>query len=329
MFVSLLVSIQLIESEFSDSEISEHKDKPYAQLRNGTLKVKYPGGIFKCLFCAGKKKQNFKYKDLHQHASGVSKGSSNRSAKQKANHLALTLYLENELADEAEKPVKVVTPITEENKLFCWPWTGIMVNIVKESDDANDFENTEYWLKRFSKYKPEDVELLWDAEKRTAKAFVRFNNGLIGSKNAMVLYIILCYLYPRLQIQNDVRNNSLHMASIEQEKADEGLLRLIEEQKEALKKVVELERQLAAKQQLEMEIAGLKGKVKVLKHLGDEDNTAVLEQVKKMNDELEAKMEEMGDLEDMNQTLVVKEHESNNELQDPRKDLIKCFLVST
>ncbi|MFS7907096.1 putative XS domain-containing protein [Helianthus anomalus] len=111
---------------------------------------------------------NFKYKDLHQHASGVSKGSSNRSAKQKANHLALTLYLENELADEAEKPVKVVTPITEENKLFCWPWTGIMVNIVKESDDANDFENTEYWLKRFSKYKPKDVELLWDhlAQKR-------------------------------------------------------------------------------------------------------------------------------------------------------------------
>ncbi|KAF5808358.1 putative Zinc finger-XS domain-containing protein [Helianthus annuus] len=93
------------ESEFSDSEITEYKDKPYEQLRNGTPKVKYPGGIFKYPFCAGKKKQNFKYKDLHQHASGVSKGSSNRSAKQKANHLALTLYLENELADEAEKPL--------------------------------------------------------------------------------------------------------------------------------------------------------------------------------------------------------------------------------
>ncbi|KAM0004880.1 putative XS domain-containing protein [Helianthus debilis subsp. tardiflorus] len=128
---------------------------------------------------------NFKYKDLHQHASGVSKGSSNRSAKQKANHLALKLYLENELPDEAEKPLKVAAPITEENKLFCWPWTGILVNIVKESDSANDFEDTEYWIKRFSKYKPEDVELLWDAEKRTAKAFVTFNNSLIGLKNGM------------------------------------------------------------------------------------------------------------------------------------------------
>ncbi|MFS7907098.1 hypothetical protein Hanom_Chr01g00067291 [Helianthus anomalus] len=76
-----------------------------------------------------------------------------------------------------------------------------------------------------------------------------------------------------------------------------------------------------------MEIVELKWKVKVLKHLGDEDNTAIQEQIKKMNDELEAKMEEMGDLEDMNQTLVVKERESNDELQDARKELIKCFLI--
>ncbi|KAJ0794939.1 putative XS domain-containing protein [Helianthus annuus] len=203
------------ESEFSDSEITEYKDKPYEQLRNGTLKVKYPGGIYRCPFCAGKKKQNFKYKDLHQHASGVSKGSSNRSAKQKANHLALTLYLENELADEAEKPLKVAAPITEENKLFCWPWTGILVNIVKESDGANGFENTEYWLKRFSKYKPEEVE---------------------------------------------------------------GMLK-----REPQKRLIS---------------------VWFKKH---------------------AKVEEMGDLEDMIQTLVVKERESNDELQEARKELIKVF----
>ncbi|GJZ50038.1 XH/XS domain-containing protein, partial [Tanacetum coccineum] len=61
------------ESDFSDLEILEKKDKPLQQLRNETLKVKYPGGILRCPLCKGKKKQNFKYEDLHQHASGVSK----------------------------------------------------------------------------------------------------------------------------------------------------------------------------------------------------------------------------------------------------------------
>ncbi|KAJ0794929.1 putative XS domain-containing protein [Helianthus annuus] len=449
---------------------SEQMDICSAIRTTGTLKVKYPGGIFKCPFCAGKEKQNFKYKDLHQHASGVSKGSSNRSAKQKANHLALTLYLENELADEAEKPLKVAVPITEENELFCWPWTGILVNIVKESDGANDFENTEYWIKRFSKYKPEEVELLWDAEKRTAKAFVTFNNSLIGFKNGMEfekafgaenpsgsssIYAWLArandiesqgpigdYLRmnrdlktvseveqeaaktrkrPLIELATeiDMRNenldelqskcnqktmslrrwkycssserrklqvleqervnalldererahaevdklrkehelpskevskkvarterekqrlceekrkiemgkSSLNMASIEQKKGDEDLFRLIEEQRkeEALKIVLELERQLDAKQKLEMEIVELKGKVKVIKLMADEDDTAVQGQIYKLNDELEAKVEEMGDLEDMNQTLVVKERESNDELQEARKELIKVF----
>ncbi|MFS7950912.1 hypothetical protein Hanom_Chr07g00588771 [Helianthus anomalus] len=59
--------------------------------------------------------------------------------------------------------------------------------------------------------------------------------------------------------------------------------------------------------------------------MADEDDTAVQGQIKKLNDELEAKVEEMGDLEDMNQTLVVKERESNDELQEARKELIKVF----
>ncbi|KAK9066048.1 hypothetical protein SSX86_015450 [Deinandra increscens subsp. villosa] len=480
------------ESEFSDSEIAEYKDKPYQQLRDGTLKVKYPNGILRCPFCAGKKKQNFKYKDLHQHASGVSKGSSNRNAKQKANHLALTLYLENELADEAETPLKVVAPVpaapvSEEEDLFCWPWTGIVVNMVKEPDSEDDFDNTEYWMKRFSKFKPEAVELLADDDKLSSHVLVRFNNDWTGFKNAMEFeksfeaahhskkewsvsesskssriyawlarandfesqgpigdflrtnrklktiadlvqeavmtrnkavvelaseidmrnenlddlqvkynqktmslskmieekdYLHQAFFEETRKMQrlarehvkrvldeqemlnadlekrrkkldswskelnkrealterekqkldeekqkNDMQNSSLHKASIEQKKADESVLRLVEEQKrekeEALKKVLELERQLDAKQKLEMEIEELKGKLQVMKHLGDEDDTAVQEQIKKMNDELEAKMEEMDGVEEMNQTLVVKERQSNDELQEARKELIK------
>ncbi|GKF68643.1 hypothetical protein Tco_0198322, partial [Tanacetum coccineum] len=69
------------------------------------------------------------------------------------------------------------------------------------------------------------------------------------------------------------------------------------EKEEALKKIemeMMLERQLAAKQKLEMEIEQLKGRLQVTKHLGDDD---VREFINKMNDELEARMEEIGDLE--------------------------------
>lgn len=478
------------ESDFSDSEIQEKKDKPLQQLRNGTLKVKYPHGILRCPFCAGKKKQNFKYKDLHQHASGVSKGSSNRNAKQKANHLALAMYLENELAGEAEQPLKVAAPIpappvSEENDLFCWPWTGIVVNIVKEAENGKDVKDSKYWMQRFERYKPESVEILWDDEKQSAQALVRFNSDWTGFKEAMEfeksfeasrhskkqwtdsessigssIYAWLArandhksqgpigeYLRSKrelktisdlvqeatqsrnkkvvelateidmrnenlddLQIKfnqksmslsrmllekddlhqrfyeetkkmqrlsrehvqrvldeqerlnedlekrrknldswskelnkrealterekqkldeekrkNESQNTSLHMASEEQKKADESVLRLVEEQKrekeEALKKVLELERQLDAKQKLEMEIEELKGKVQVMSHLGDD--TKVQEEIKKMNDELEAKMDEMSSIEDLNQTLLMKERQSNDELQEARKELIK------
>ncbi|KAG5523248.1 hypothetical protein RHGRI_035165 [Rhododendron griersonianum] len=126
--------------------------------------------------------------------------------------------------------------------------------------------------------------------------------------------------------KNTTRNNSLDMASMEQRKADENVLRLVEEQKkekqEALTKILQLERQLDAKQKLEMEIEELKGKLQVMKHLGDEDDAAVQNKIKEMNEELDQKVDEMGSLEDLNQTLIVKERQSNDELQEARKELI-------
>ncbi|KAJ9559508.1 hypothetical protein OSB04_004668 [Centaurea solstitialis] len=402
------------------------------------------------------------------------------------------MYLQKELADEAEQLPKAaapppVAPTSEENDLFCLPWTAIVVNIVKDPESGNDVESTEYWMNRFSKYKPEVVEILWDDQNQKAQALVRFNNDWIGFKNAMEfekafeasryskkewvaaenpssssIYGWLArssdfesqgpigdYLRTKRQLKrfadivyekvetrnkavvelateidmrnenlddlqtkynqtnmslsrmleekdnmhqayyeetrkmqrlarehvkrvldeqeilnadlerrrkkldmwskelnkrealterekqklddekrkNDVQNNSLHMASIEQKKADESVTRLVEEQKrekeEALKKILDLERQLDAKQKLEMEIEELKGKLQVMKHLGNQDDAAVQEKIKEMDDELKSKMEEMDDVENMNQTLMVKERQSNDELQEARKELIK------
>ncbi|KAF7124986.1 hypothetical protein RHSIM_Rhsim12G0187900 [Rhododendron simsii] len=480
------------ESDLSDSEINEYKEKPYEELRTGKYKVKNVNGTLRCPFCAGKKKQEFKYKDLLQHASGVSKGSANRRAKQKANHLALATYLENDLANEAEPlPPKVieVAPVSEkseQNDLYCWPWTGIVTNIIDEPGNGKELGSREYWLKKFSKYKPLEVEIFCDDQNQTVQAVVRFDNDWTGFNNAMLFeksfetnhhskkewtaqkevpgsniygwfaraddynseglvgeYLrkkgelktisnliqeatldrnkIVANLATEIDLKNQnldelqykynektmslsrmleekdmlhqafyeesrkmqrlarehirrildeqetlnhelevkrkeldswskqlnrrealtererqkldeekekntTRNNSLDMASMEQRKADENVLRLVEEQKkekqEALTKILQLERQLDAKQKLEMEIEELKGKLQVMKHLGDEDDAAVQNKIKEMNEELDQKVDEMGSLEDLNQTLIVKERQSNDELQEARKELI-------
>lgn len=94
------------------------------------------------------------------------------------------------------------------------------------------------------------------------------------------------------------------------------------EKEEALRKILELERENDTKQKLEMEIAELKGKLEVMKHLGGDDDAAVQNKIKEMNEELVGKMEEMDDLESLNQTLLAKERRSNDELQDARRTLI-------
>ena len=56
-----------------------------------------------------------------------------------------------------------------------------------------------------------------------------------------------------------------------------------------------------------MEIEELKGKLQVMKHLGDEDDAAIQKKMKEMNDELEQKIDDLDNMESMNQTLIVKE----------------------
>lgn len=71
-----------------------------------------------------------------------------------------------------------------------------------------------------------------------------------------------------------------------------------------------------------MEIEEIKGKLQVMKHLGDEDDAAIQKKMEEMNDELKEKFEEMNDMEYTNQVLITKERESNDELQEARKQLI-------
>lgn len=90
-----------------------------------------------------------------------------------------------------------------------------------------------------------------------------------------------------------------------------------------MNKILQLEKELDAKQKLEMEIQELKGKLQVMKYHADEDDAAVQHKMKEMNDELEEKKDNLESMEAMNQQLFVKERQSNDELQEARKELIK------
>nr|XP_010911713.1 factor of DNA methylation 1 [Elaeis guineensis] len=59
-----------------------------------------------------------------------------------------------------------------------------------------------------------------------------------------------------------------------------------------------------------------------MKHMGGEEDSEVKKKVEEMSEQLKEKVEEMEDLEVLNQTLVVKERKSNDELQEARKELI-------
>ncbi|XP_078174214.1 factor of DNA methylation 1-like [Carex rostrata] len=126
--------------------------------------------------------------------------------------------------------------------------------------------------------------------------------------------------------KNAMKNSSLDMAVKEQKKSDENVLRLVEEHKrekeDALKKILQLEKQLDAKQKLELEIQQLKGQLQVMKHMGGDEDSTVKEKMEELTSELNEKIEEMEDMEALNQTLVVKERKSNDELQEARKELI-------
>ncbi|KNA06663.1 hypothetical protein SOVF_178930 [Spinacia oleracea] len=482
------------DSGISDSEIEEYVEKPYQELKSGIYKVKKPNGTLRCPFCAGKKKQEYGMKDLYQHASGVAKGASHRSAKQKATHLALARYLEVDMGFGPAQPTQAADPepqVSEKREeIYCWPWTGVVVNIVSDVKTGKQLTDNGFWMKTFSKYKPLGVEVFHDEKEQISQAVIHFEKEWAGFKNAVDFEMSFEsgrhskkewiakkgnlgssiygwfaraddyhaegqmgeYLRKNRELktlsevmlkgkqdkenmvvtlaneidmknqnldemqskvnekamslsrmleekdrlhqafyeetrkmqriardhvqrilaeqekmnhdldakkkqldwrtrelskrevltererqkldeekqQNDERNNSLQMASVEQKKADENVLRLVEEQKrekeEALKKILQLEKELDARQKLQLEIEELKGKLEVMKHLGDDDDAAVQRKMKEMTEELEQKIDDMNHLEAMNQTLVIKQRQSNDELQEARNVLIAALL---
>ncbi|XP_004503147.1 protein INVOLVED IN DE NOVO 2 [Cicer arietinum] len=129
--------------------------------------------------------------------------------------------------------------------------------------------------------------------------------------------------------ENAMKNSSLQMASLEQQKADQNVMKLADDQKREKEKlhskIIQLERQLDMKQKLELEIQQLKGSLSVLKHIEDDEDVEVLKKVDALHMDLREKIQSLEDVEALYQTLIIKQRKSNDELQDARKELINAI----
>lgn len=70
----------------------------------------------------------------------------------------------------------------------------------------------------------------------------------------------------------------------------------------------------------------MKGALEVMKHMSDEDSEAK-KKVDSIRKNLKEKEEELEDLEALNQTLIIQERKSNDELVEARKELIAVSLL--
>ncbi|XVE99579.1 hypothetical protein REPUB_Repub03eG0211600 [Reevesia pubescens] len=185
----------------------------------------------------------------------------------------------------------------EGSKLTAWEQKKADENVMKLAEDLKrQNEELQYRVIQLEK-ELEDVEAL---NRTLIVRDFQSNNELQEARKKM--------------INNAVQNSAVQLAALEHKRADENVMKLAEDQKrqkeELHNRIIQLEKQLDKKQALELEIEQLRRSLNVIRHM-----EASLKELREKEGELE-------DAEALNQTLIVREHKSNNELQEARKELI-------
>ncbi|XWS74963.1 hypothetical protein CRYUN_Cryun01aG0043900 [Craigia yunnanensis] len=182
------------DSDISESEMEEYEDKSYDKLKNGKHTIKVSEETYTCPYCPKKKKRNYLYKELLQHASSVGNSiSGKRSAREKANHLGLVKYLEKDLmaVGSSSKPAAQEDPLSgcDHDEKIVWPWTGIVVNIrTRRSEDGRSVGESGSKLRDElirRGFNPIRVQPLWNYRGHSGTAVVEFRKDWPGLHNAL------------------------------------------------------------------------------------------------------------------------------------------------
>lgn len=178
------------DTDIAESEVEGYQYRHYRNLRKGYVKVKLSDITFKCPFCSGKRKGDYIYKELIEHAKGVI--SHTNTLKQKAKHSALIKYLEKyyeEKDSQRAERTKQHSSCDNDRELFVWPWMGIVANIAVQKKDGRYVGESGTKLKEYlinKGFNPLRVHPLWNYLGHSGFAIVEFNKCMSGFSNAMM-----------------------------------------------------------------------------------------------------------------------------------------------
>ncbi|KAB1225957.1 hypothetical protein CJ030_MR1G006675 [Morella rubra] len=319
--------------DISETKLEDYEYKYYNDLKKSCPKVKFSDSVYRCQYCPGQKNQDYLFKELIQHASGVG-DSKSRGIKERAKHLALGRYLDGDV--HPEPATKTEYPMPDGDEEFVYPWKCIIANIKTECKDGKHVAESGSRLeedllrKGFNPVKSSSPMESWGSfrNKKDAAGYTHhFENVLMHLEAKKKRLEQFEEQLRQREAQNETERRKLHdEKKHEPKRADEKVLTLAAEQKREKenlhRKIIELEKKLDAKQALELEVEAMRGALQVMKHMGDDGDMEVKTKMDEIGKDLNEKEEELAHMEELNQTLIVKERKTNDELQEARKELI-------
>ncbi|CAO2204115.1 unnamed protein product [Urochloa humidicola] len=128
---------------------------------------------------------------------------------------------------------------------------------------------------------------------------------------------------------NAMKSNHLKMAMLEHERAEENVLKRLEEQvrekKGILNKIGKLKGQLYKKKELEFDIQQIRGALDVREHMPDGEGSKSKKEMDRLSEELKEKEKELDKIQSRTNHLIVKDKESNDMLTKAREELETGF----
>ncbi|TVU17629.1 hypothetical protein EJB05_33677 [Eragrostis curvula] len=129
--------------------------------------------------------------------------------------------------------------------------------------------------------------------------------------------------------KNAMRTNRLRLATLEQQKASEDFLKLMEkqqiEEEDALEKFKRLTIQLDTKQTLELEIKHLMGKLQMMECTSAVEGSVSGEKIATLKKKLEDKIDELNDAENDNHALIITEKKASDEIREAADFMVQAL----